>query len=91
MKWLICYSVRINGTLLIKNTILPDELPPMNWIAISNRENIQALERNEKPTVIREYALINYWHISDFEANKWEDDGSGYLQTVPAKERGKQK
>jgi hypothetical protein len=75
MKWLIVYACRINGVLTFGNTVLPDELPPMNWITIANREN--RIEKDRK--VIREYTLINFWRVSDYEASQWEDDGTGYL------------
>lgn len=78
MKWLICYAVRVNGYLTIRNAVLPEALPPMNWIAISNREN----KRDNDPLVIKEYALVNFWHVSDYDAKKWEDDGTGYLTTA---------
>ena len=72
MKWLIAYSVRINGRLSIRNAILPEVLHPMNWIAMANREH------KDEPDKM-EYALVNFWQVTDYEASKWEDDGTGYL------------
>jgi hypothetical protein len=77
MKWLVAYAVRVNGFLTIRNVILPEALPPMNWITIANREN----KRDNDPLVNKEYALINYWHVSDYDAKKWKDDGTVYLTT----------
>jgi hypothetical protein len=74
MKWLVAYSVRVNGQLTIRNVILPEALPPMNWIAIANREH-------EKEADTFEYALINFWQASDYDSSKWLDDGTGYLKT----------
>lgn len=75
MKWLVCYAVRVNGFLTIRNTILPEAFPPMNWVAMANRTN----KEDNDPLVRKEFALINFWHVSDFDAAKWEDDGTGYL------------
>lgn len=78
MKWLIAYSCRVNYVLTIHNALLPEELPPMNWIALANRDN-QDKPLNERFLVNREYALINFWKVSDYEASKWKEDGTGYL------------
>lgn len=82
MKWLICYAVRINGHLSIRNAVLPEALPPMNWIALCN-------SRNEDEPDTKEYALINFWQVSTYDAEKWDDDGTGYLKLNEKKEEKK--
>lgn len=83
MKWLVAYTCRINGVLTFGNCVLPEAFPPMNWVAMANRE---ARNDKDRHLVEREYTLVNYWQVSDFEASKWDDDGTGYL-CLPAKER----
>lgn len=83
MKWLVAYACSVNGQApKICNVVLPEELSPMNWIAIANREEKNDLEGANKRPVLREYALVNFWHISDYDAEKWTDNGTGYLTAV---------
>ena len=80
MKWLVTYACSVNGNPPhICNVVLPEELPPMNWIAIANREEKDDMANIEKRPVLREYSLINFWHVSDYDAAKWADNGTGYL------------
>ena len=76
MKWLVTYACSVNGNPPhICNVVLPEELPPMNWIAIANREEKDDMANIEKRPVLREYSLINFWHVSDYDAAKWADNG----------------
>jgi hypothetical protein len=80
MKWLITYAVSINGNSpRICNAILPDVITPMNWIAEMNQDEKDNMTNIRERPVLREYALISYWHVSDNDALKWVDDGTGYL------------
>jgi hypothetical protein len=83
MKWLIVYACSVNGNPPhILNAVLPEVLPPMNWITMMNREEKDDMANITKRPVLREYSLINYWKVSDYDSEKWGDNGTGYLTLV---------
>ena len=79
MKILAVIMCRINNLDdHLMNALFPEYDNPFRWVAEMNAKEESNPDKN---LVKRQYVLVNYWKVSDYEVRGITEDGTGYLKT----------